>query len=312
MWRSFVRKQSRTVPYLLVCRMYTSRATVPYRTVHQLTCRVDNDGGAALGMRTVLYCTTCRYGSPHFRTECVRDSFGIRSRFVRDACLPACLPAGRTVLLYCTTCRYGSPHCQTGCVQYSFNIRLGFVWDSFGMPAFLPASLHACRQAVDTRTSTVLHTTSIRTSVVPGPKGIGRTVLYCTTCRYGSPHCRTGCVRDSFGIRSRFVRDACLPACLPAGRTVLYCTTCRYGSPHCRTGCVRYSFEIRLGFVRDACLPATLPSCLPYQYGTSYHDYIFVLVHQSYQGYGTVGAAMRPRCGDPPNKVCTAVGKLDR
>ena len=88
-------------------------------------------------------------------------------RFVRDACLPACLPAGRTVL-YCTTCRYGSPHCRTGCVRHSFGLRLGFIRDSFGMPAFLPASLHACRQAVGTRTSTVLHTTSIRTSVVPG------------------------------------------------------------------------------------------------------------------------------------------------
>ena len=145
-----------------------------------------------------------------------------------------------------------------------------------------------------------------------------RTVLYCTACRYGSPHFRTGCVRDSFGIRSRFVRDACLPACLPAGRTVLYCTTCRYGSPHCRTGCVRYSFRIRLGFVRDACLPACLPACMQAGIGTSTRtastvQYFIprVFVHQSYQGYGTVGAAMRPRCGDPPNTVCTAVGKLD-
>ena len=48
------------------------------------------------------------------------------------------------------------------------------------MPAFLPASLHhACRQAVGTRTSTVLHTTSIRTSVVPG---VGRTVLSVRGC----------------------------------------------------------------------------------------------------------------------------------
>ena len=154
-------------------------------------------------------------------------------RTARDACLPACLPAGRTVL-YCTTCRYGSPHCRTGCVRNSFGIRLGFVRDSFGMPAFLPASLHACR--------------------------------------YGSPHCRTGCVRDSFGIRSRFVRDACLPACLPA----------------CMQAGSRYS----------------------YQYGTSYHEYSYISRTRG-RSYGTVGAAMRPRCGDPPNKVCRAVGKLD-
>ena len=234
----------------------------------------------------------CRYGSPHCRTGCVRDTFGIRLGFVRDsfgmpACLRACLPAGTTVL-YCTTCRYGSPHCRTGCVRDSFETRMGFVRDSFGMPAFLPASLHACR--------------------------------------YGSPHCRTGCVRDTFGIRLGFVRDsfgmpACLRACLPAGTTVLYCTTCRYGSPHCRTGCVRDSFETRMGFVRDsfgmpAFLPASLHACMQagsrfsYQYGTSYHEYSYISRTRG-RSYGTVGAAMRPRCGDPPNEVCSAVGKLD-
>ena len=168
--------------------------------------------------RTVLYCTTCRYGRPHCRTGCVRDSFGIRLGFVRDSFgMPAFLPASLHA------CRYGSPHCRTGCVRDkfgirlgfvrdsfgmpaflpaslqvvryctalhvdtgalivgrgAFGIRLGFVRDSFGMPAFLPASLHSCRQAVGTRTSTVLHTTSIRTSVVPG---VGRTVLSVRRC----------------------------------------------------------------------------------------------------------------------------------
>ena len=130
---------------------------------------------------------------------------------------------------------------------------------------------------------------------------------------------RSGNVQNSFEIRSRFVRDACLPACLPAGRTVLYCTTCRYGSPHCRTGAfgtVRVSFGIRLRFVRDACLPACLPACMQagsrysYQYSTSYHEYSYISRTRG-RSYGTVGASMRPRCGDPPNKVCTAVGKLD-
>ena len=85
---------------------------------------------------------------PHCRTGCVRDSFAIRSRFVRDACLPACLPA-------CMYCRYGSPHCRTGCVRDTFEICLGFV------------------------PSTVLHTRSIRTSVVPG---VGHTVLSVRRC----------------------------------------------------------------------------------------------------------------------------------
>ena len=160
----------------------------------------------------------------------VRDSFGIRSRFVRDACLPACLPAGRTVL-YCTTCRYGSPHCRTGCVRDSFGIRSGFVRESFGMPAILPASLHACR--------------------------------------YGSPHCRTGCVRDTFGIRLGFVRDSFgMPAFLPASslQVVRYCTAL-----HVDTGALivgRGAFVIRSGFVwdsfeiRSGCLPSCLPPCM--------------------------------------------------
>ena len=78
--------------------------------------------------------------------------------------------------------------------------------------------------------------------------------------------------RDLFGIRSRFVRDACLPACLPA----------------CMQAGSRYS----------------------YRYGTSYHEYSYISRTRG-RSYGTVGAAMRPRCGDPPNEVCTAVGKLD-
>ena len=189
--------------------------------------------------------------------------------------------------------RYSRGHCstRTGALivgRGAFGIRSRFVRVSFGMPAFLPASLHACR--------------------------------------YGSPHCRTGCVRDTFGIRLGFVRDsfgmpACLRACLPAGRTVLYFTTCRYGSPHCRTGCVRDSFETRMGFVRDsfgmpAFLPASLHACMQagsrysYQYGTSYHEYSYISRTRG-RSYGTVGAAMRPRCGDPPNEVCSAVGKLD-
>ena len=119
---------------------------------------------------------------------------------------------------YCTTCRYGSPHFLTGCVRYAFAFCSRFVRDA----CFLPACLHARRQAVGTRTSTVLHTTSIRTSVVRGlVTWVGRTVLYCTTCRYGSPHFRTGFVRDAFAMHfvmcSRFVRDFFgLPAFLPA------------------------------------------------------------------------------------------------
>ena len=71
----------------------------------------------------------------------------------------------------------------------------GFVRDSFRMPAFLPASLHACRQAVGTRTSTVLHITSIRTSVVPG---VGRTVLSVRRCG-----------RDAAIPPTKFVRPYC-------------------------------------------------------------------------------------------------------
>ena len=105
--------------HLFVCRTYTSRATVPYRTVHQLTCRVD---GAEL------------------RWVCVR-------------------------VLYCTAL-----HVDTGALNFSrdvFGMRSVFVQNLFGMPAScLPPCIHAGRQAVGTRTSTVLHTTSIRTSVV--------------------------------------------------------------------------------------------------------------------------------------------------
>ena len=233
-------------------------------------------------MRTVLYCTKCRYGSPHFRMGCVRDSFGIRLRFVRDACLPACLPA-------CI---------QTGS-RYSYQY------------------------------GTSYHEYSYISRTVPGPRGRSYgTVLHYMYIREPSlsdDGMRSRYVRDSFGIRSRFVRDACLPACLPAGRTVLYCTTCRYGSPHCRTGCVRDSFELRLGFVRDsfgmpAFLPASLHACMqavgtrtvPVWYGTPYHEYSYEYISRTRgRSYGTVGVAMRPRCGDPPNKVCTAVGKLD-
>ena len=76
------------------------------------------------------------------------------------------------------------------------------------------------------------------------------------------------------------------------------------------------SFGIRSRFVGDACLPACLPACMQagsrysYQYGTSYHKYSYISRTRG-RSYGTVDAAMRPRCGDPPNKVCTAVGKLD-
>ena len=171
------------------------------------------------------------------RSVFVCDSFGIRSRFVRDGCIPACLPAcmqagsrysyqygtsyheysysisrtrGRSygTVLHYMYCRYGSPYCRTGCVRDSFVIRMGFVRDSFGMAAFLPASLHACRQAVGTRTSTVLHTTSIRTAWYSISRTRGRsygTVLHYMYSRYGSPYCRTGCVRDSFVIRLGFV-----------------------------------------------------------------------------------------------------------
>ena len=127
-----------------------------------------------------------------------------RGSFLPPACLPACLP----------------PAFLHACLA------------SF-LPAFLPALLPACMLA------------SLHGCLFDG-------------CLHD--------VRDSFGIRSRFVRDACLPACLPAGRTVLYCTTCRYGSPHCRTGCIRNLFGMRSRFVREsfgmpACLPACLPTC---------------------------------------------------
>ena len=138
----------------------------------------------------------------------------------------------------------------------SDGVRSGFVRDlfreSFGMPAFLPASLHACR--------------------------------------YGSPHCRTGCVReyvrDSFGI-SFGIRSGCLPASL---QVVRYCTALHVdtGALIVGRGAFGIRFGIRLGFVRDsfgmpAFLPA-LPACMQagsrysYQYGTSYHEYSYISV----------------------------------
>ena len=57
-------------------------------------------------------------------------------------------------------------------------------------------------------------------------------------------------------------------------------------------------------------MQAAAGSRYSYQYGTSYHEYSYISRTRG-RSYGTVGAAMRPRCGDPPNKVCTAVGKLD-
>ena len=108
-----------------------------------------------------------------------------------------------------------------------------------------------------------IHDESILAGVVPSFLPPARVPAACLlACMLASLHACLfdGClpdVRDSFGIRSRFVRDACLPACLPAGRTVLYCTTCRYGSPHCRSGFVRNSFGNRSG-----CLPSCLPPCM--------------------------------------------------
>ena len=113
-----------------------------------------------------------------------------------------------------------------------------------------------------------------------------------------------------------------MPAFLPASlQVVRYCTAL-----HVDTGALivgRGAFDIRSGFVRDSfenrsgCLPSCLPACMQagsrysYQYGTSYHEYSYISRTRG-RSYGTVGAAMGPRCGDPPNKVCTAVGKLDR
>ena len=137
---------------------------------------------------------------------------------------------------------------------------------------------------------------------------------------------RSVCVRYAFEIRSGCL-SSCLPPCMRVGRTVLYCTTCKYGSPHSRTGCVRdmfamhsvgvrFAFGMRSVCVRDACLPACLPVCMQ-AVGTRTSTDFIPRVPYSYisrtrgRSYGTVGAAMRPRCGDPPYKVCTAVGKLD-
>ena len=142
--------------------------------------------------------------------------------------MPAFLPASLQVVRYCT-----APHVDTGALivgRGAFGICSGFVRDSFGMLAFLPASLHACR--------------------------------------YGSPHCRTGCVRDTFGIRLGFVRDSFgMPAFLPASlQVVRYCTAL-----HVDTGALivgRGAFGVRSGFVRDlfeirsGCLPSCLPPCI--------------------------------------------------
>ena len=145
--------------------------------------------------------------------------------FLPPACLPACLPPAflhaclasflpscvpyflHACLLPCM------PACSTGACL-TFEIRLGFVRDSFGMPAFLPASLQVVRYW------TALH-------VDTGALIVGR----------GAFGIRLGFVRESFGM------PAFLLASLHA---------CRYGSPHCRTGCVRDTFGIRLGFVRDS------------------------------------------------------------
>ena len=77
------------------------------------------------------------------------------------------------------------------------------------------------------------------------------------------------------------------------------------------TVCVGYAFGMRSGcLLPAACLPACTQagSGNSYQYGTSYHEYSYSISRTRTRGrsYGTVGAAMRPRCGDPPNKVCTA------
>ena len=171
------------------------------------------------------------------------------------------------------------------CIRYEFAICSGCL-----LPACLPAitqtgSRYSYQYGTSYHEYSIVHQSRTRTrrELVPG---VGRTVLYCTTCRYGSPHFRTVCVRYAFGESS--VR-------------------------------VRYAFEICSRFVLDACLPACLPvlvcmqqagSRYSYQYGTSYHEYSYISRTRG-RSYGTVGAAMRPRCGDPPNKVCTAVGKLD-
>ena len=114
--------------------------------------------------------------------------------------------------------------CRTG----AFEICSVFVRESFGMPAFLPASLHACR--------------------------------------YGSPHCRTGCVRDTFEIRLGFVRDSFgMPAFLPASlQVVRYCTAQPLIVGRVRSGFVWDSFGIRSRFVGDSFgMPAFLRAFIP-------------------------------------------------
>ena len=180
-------------------------------------------------------------------------------------------------------------------VQYSYSYNIT------GTPVLVLVTNFVCSGVINVAYGTVLHSTSIRTSVVLVP-GAGRTVLYCTTCRYdGSPHFRFGirsvCVRYAFEIRSGCL-SSCMPPCMRVGRTVLYCTTCKYGSPHFRTGCVRdlfamHSVGVRRAFgmrsvcVRDACLPACLPACMQAvgtRTSTVLHTTSTVFVHQSYQG----------------------------
>ena len=173
--------RSATVVYI---RVYVARySTVPYRTVHQLTCRVD--GGAARWV-CVLYCTAL-----HVDTGALifgRDAFRIRSKFV----------------------------------WVSFGIRSGC------LPSCSPPCMHAGRQQVLVPVRYFIPRVFVHLSY-QGP-GVGRTVLYCTTCKYGSPHFRTVCVRDFFAMRSI---------------------------------CVRYAFGMRSGCVRDAFgMPAFLPVSL--------------------------------------------------
>ena len=114
-------------------------------------------------------------------------------------------------VLYCTAL-----HVHTGALivgRDAFVIFSGFVWDSFEIRS---GCLSSC---------------------LPPCMRVGRTVLYCTTCRYGSLREPSFFGRDAFGMFSQFVRYAFgMPAFLPA-------SLMHAGS--------RYS----------------------YQYGTSYHEY---------------------------------------
>ena len=161
--------------------------------------------------------------------------------FVLPSCLPYFLHA---CLLPCM------PACSTGACL-TFEIRLGFVRDSFGMPAFLPASLQVVRYC------TALHVDIREPSLSDGVRSGFVRDLFETrsgclpSCLPPCMHVDTGALivgRDAFGIRSGFVWDSFgMPAFLPASlQVVRYCTAllvhvCRYGSPHCRTGCVRHS-----------------------------------------------------------------------